>query len=259
MSVKEFFIVYTGVILFAFFFLFWLPSTTSISAAPVHDCIITVVGKPITTITPDAGCRFLSSGANNDIAKAALALRVAANPNNISGNTYPYPVVPCNNGRIATGSYQCMMDNIIPNSMPYPEAAKNEIDWEIHNDYYIYQCIAFVETVIAAVYGQHWGSPHNAKTYIGTTQQIGTNYWTYFKKSTTPVAEGDIPVYNEAVCRGAPPDCPGHIAVVSKVIDAGRGVIEITDANFDSAEDGIVQTRNTTTNESGMDGWLRKQ
>ena len=257
MSIKNILILYTGFILFTFVFLVLLPSTSSISAAPAHSCIITIVGKPTTTITPPEGCVFVSVGANNDIAKAALALRIAANVDNIPGDTYPYPVHPCNNGRIATGSYTCMMGNVGTSAqtmVPYPEAAKNEIDWEIHNDYYIYQCIAFVETVIAATFGQHWGSPRDAITYIGTTQQIGTNYWVYYKKGSTPVAEGDIPVYNSAVGSSH-----GHIAVVSHVIDPARGVIEITDANFDLALDGVVQTRKTTINESGLDGWLRKQ
>lgn len=211
----------------------WILSTTAYAQTGQSNCWVTKVGNPQGQPTLPAGCN--SGGGLNTASDVALLANEIVEAAKSEPN--------CNKAIITANNYLCLKAHMpqLPHDK-YPEAAFGQITSSA-TSYFYYQCVGFVQTVIAGLTNKRLdGGGGAASDYI---KNVPTGY--QFISNNGTIQPGDIPLWGGGDF--------GHIAIATWVNPDGNS-FKVAEANF-TANGQLSNHRIVTKRE--VAGWLRKK
>ena len=247
------------------------PTSTAYAQDATSNCVITNIGNSNLSSLP-TNCQNSNNGGaqgsagtsqsgsytntGNRLVNHANELVLAAQTN-CRAATYDYIGAPAGTiaGAITSDDEQCLIQQINSLGWQYPSAAVSQV--QLYADSFApsgvyYQCVGFVQTVIAGLYGGMLDNGGNAENFIGNNQNFGYVYVS--KASGQKIQPGDIALYSIGSY--------GHIAIVIKEFDTNT---PSNPYNFVVAEanwlyDGYINnTRMDSYNNPAFVGWLHQQ
>lgn len=200
---------------FSFLFYFFVAPSINLSYAQdaTSNCVITQIGNTGDNSSLPANCQSTNGGSNaggnTAISKTALTLAAALEPCGVIDHT---------------NYTTCAIPAIYKSNIPDPDAAAATLADEVTRlSGWPYQCIEFVQTVVAGTYKSPWNSWLDANSYINVNPYVVNDpsiQWTWIPIVGATPAEGDIPVFYH-----------NHIAIITSIVDPTTGQVHIAEAN----------------------------